>query len=196
MTWASPMLEKERQAPRRTLPLPCLCRPPPLGTMRSTTDEASFHQECLLQLPRAECQRFLCWNPHRARYISGPSEEAICCLQRRASELEDPPWWRFRMFSRTFESESNKKGSSPVLKKSHHMILFLCTNGVMKQIPIASTFVICFVHLESEGPISKILLILVWLERYVSPLWEQWSWGWSWTCQNPHHSSWCHPVSL
>ena len=55
-----------------------------------------------------------------------------------------------------------KKVSSPVLKKSHHMILFLCTNGVVKQISIATFFVICLVHLVvSGGPVSKILLILV-----------------------------------
>ena len=64
------------------------------------------------------------------------------------------------MVWKTFESEY-KKGISPVLKKSHHMILFLCTNGVVKQVSIATFFVICLVHLVSGGPVSKILLILV-----------------------------------
>ena len=147
--WASPNLETKRQAPRRTLPLPYLCRLPPLDTTRSTTDQASYHQGCLLPLPRAECQRFLCWNPHTALYISRPCEAVICCLRRRVLGLEDPPWRRFRMFWRTFELEY-KKDSSPVLKKSHDMILFLCLDGVMKQIPIATSIVICLVHLVSE----------------------------------------------
>ena len=59
---------------------------------------------------------------------------------------------------------NQKNESSPVLKKSHDMIFFLCLNGLMKQIPIAISFVICLVHLVSEGAISKILLIFVLLE--------------------------------
>ena len=67
------------------------------------------------------------------------------------------------MVLKTIESESKERQLTRAEEEPQHD-LFLCLDGLMKQIPIAISFVICLVHLVSEGAISKIWLIFFLLE--------------------------------